>query len=114
MKKFVLALFSLWLIWTQSPLALRPEIAAAGEAVCKCCCDCGGACGCMAPASPNSKPLPLPATSLSVRTELPLMAVPADSLALPVGKPAENLFSSPSPLGDSGVPIYRRDCALLL
>jgi hypothetical protein len=114
MKKFVLILFSLWFVWTQVPSGLRSEAKAADAAACRCCCACGGGCGCVAPASSDSQPLAPATTSPSLQTELIFLAAPARASALPFGVPTDAALSSLNLLGSAGVPLYRRDCALLL
>jgi len=114
MKRFVLILFSVWLVWTQSPLGFRSAAATAEEAACNCCSACGGSCGCVAPAPPNPQPLPPAASSLPSLTEIIFTAAPAHGLALPSDISVQSPLSISPAFSNGGVPLFRRDCALLL
>jgi hypothetical protein len=112
-KKLILILFSLWVMWTQTPLASRCDASAVAHA-CRCCTGCDGACGCVSPGDQQQSPLPLAAPSTSIQTELLFPAAPASALVLPFADPAENLLRSPAADVCSAVPLFRRDCALLI
>ena len=114
MKKFILILFSLWVAWTQTPQMSRCDTGAAAAHACKCCTGCDGACGCVSPGDQQQSPLPLAAPSTSLQTELLFPAAPASMLALPFADPAENPLRPPAADVCSAVPLFRRDCALLL
>lgn len=83
-------------------------------ACCACCADCGGACGCVAPG--NGSPLPAPWSTLPAQShnELLFAAAPLVAFALPSLDDSDSSFRS-QPLAERvSIPLFRRDCALLL
>jgi hypothetical protein len=118
MKRAVAIILSLTVIWLQvvaaaQTLSLPPFVSVPSE--CDCCV---GAetfrCCCVTPAAPDTAPQPI--LPLSARAAIDFTAVLPQRIAWllppsPLGTVASSEFSSASL---SAVPLFRRDCALLI
>lgn len=115
MKRAAAFLLSLTVIWLQmlasaqtlSPGTAKPECGCCTQkAVCRCCC--------VAPVTPDAKPLP--ATPVVTGTTLDLTAIVPRLLAwtLPATAPAIVSSAESSSHSLSAVPLFQRNCALLI
>ena len=115
MKRAAAIILSLTVIWLQvmasaqtlSPEAAKPECGCcAQKEVCRCCC--------VAPVAPDSKPLP--ATPVVTSTTLDLTAIVPRLLAwtLPATAPVIVSSAESSSHSLSAVPLFQRNCALLI
>ena len=117
MKRWLAILFSVLLAGAQG-VALSVSFAAASRAGCASCCGChcGFAKCCMEEPSPAPQPLTTtPTLSISPQSQLLLLAGANLTLALPQTLPDSD--SSPPASGflrAAPVPLFQRNCALLL
>ncbi len=113
MQRLTAIFLSLLLFWVQAVVLAQPALA---EAPAKCtCCSCKTAKCCVGESSPiDSTPQPV-APSPSVSLNQTLFAFPASlAWSLPAGE--AEVFSAASVLPPSAarVPLFTRDCALLI
>ena len=113
MKRLSAILLSLLLMWMQVVVMAQPAKADATAKCRRCSCKTGHCC---VGQSNSSESLPQPAAPApSAQLNLNLFSIAASpAWLLPLGAAA--VFSSPtsSPLSTVGVPLFQRDCALLI
>jgi len=100
------------LILMQAMVALSPHVAEQAKP-CRCCA-CGSQACCAQSSAPAPTPVPLASQRASTQTES--ISVPAQPTAA-VAAPALSFldtFLPPAPLPASALPLFRRDCALLI
>jgi hypothetical protein len=113
--KTTLAIFCiLAFAWSQVVQAHAPAAGVGRGAKTCCCSDCGAACCCVAPESPESPPVPAVPVSSSSQDLLSLAAPAASAWILPTAGARELSFSPVPARAAAGVPLYARNCALLL
>ena len=113
MKRLFAILLSLLLLWVQAIVVAQPSVAAAPT---KCrCCSCGTGECCVGKSAPmDSAPQPAaPVQSFSLSQNLfAFLASPA--WLLPSGEAEVPPPASAVPLSAARVPLFTRDCALLI
>jgi hypothetical protein len=95
-------------------LAAQPDPACVKQAIRDCCQACGNMSCCAA--QPGSSPQSVPANSTRTGTQIEFAVALSPVLIATVAavESHPNSFSASAPLTATGVPLYTRNCALLL
>lgn len=111
---FILSLTVIWLQVMASAQTLSPARATSAEPACTCCAPkdvCR--CCCVEPAAPDAKPLPATPVVTSATIDLTAVLPKFVVWLLPEAAPAI-VSSSDNSASSLVVPLFQRDCALLI
>jgi hypothetical protein len=119
MKRAVAIILSLTVIWLQLVAAAQTLSAAAAVNVPTADCDCCVGqttcrCCCVAPSAPNPAPQPVTPLRPLAAGDFTAIISPRVAWLLPAPVAAQVSASDLSPASLSAVPLFRRDCALLI
>jgi hypothetical protein len=112
-KRLSAILLSLLLVWMQAVVGAQTPVSGVTPATCTCC-DCGRTDCCVTSSSPDSAPAPAAPVRAGVQIELSILAPTSVAWTLPATEPHILSLSASSPLTAMGVPLFTRDCALLI
>ena len=112
MKRAVAIVLSLILVWIQAVAAVQPT-AAAPPAKCGCCAckkmDC-----CVGRSTSESQPLPVAPVPAAAQNHFSAVLSTLVAWTLPAPTPAQVSSFDSAPTSALAVPLFQRDCALLI